>query len=109
MAPSRKLPSGATTEANKAWEYHSPGHDVAEAIIPCTGQLPPEFADWPTHMQDELFLAAEQLALMTGKPYTLYHAICDYDIDAKGWYVRAIAIAPRGAPTLRIIETPTQH
>lgn len=101
MERSNKLPSGATTD-NREWRYNAPGHDVAEAIQNVSGQLPPEFADWPAHIQDILFLAVDRLAHVTGKPYTLFHAICDYDVDT-GWYVRAIAVAPRGGGIL------TQH
>lgn len=107
MAPSRKLPSGATTD-DTSWRYHAPGHDVAECVQNVTGQLPSEFADWPTHIQDELFLAVELLARVSGKPFTLYHAICAHDIDT-GWYVRAIAVAPTGKPVLELLANRTQH
>ena len=74
------------------WKYNCPGYDVADCIAPITGPLQGEFKDWPQMIQDTLFIAAGELAMRTGKPYELYHCICDHDPD--GWYVRAICIAP---------------
>lgn len=75
------------------WKYDCPGYDVADCIAPITGPLQGDFKDWPQYIQDRLFLAAEELAQRTGKPYELYHCIADQDPD--GFFIRAVCIAPR--------------
>ncbi len=71
----------------------TPNYYVAECIVNVSAQLAPEFADWPSNIQDGVYAAIYQLSERTGRNYALYRAWCDYDVDA-GWYVCAVARAP---------------
>ena len=86
-------PSGVTV-------LKDPGYDVAECIIDVTAPLPPDFNDWPSHMQDKVFLALADLATKTQKPYELARVSCEKDWDTGGYYVKMIATARRKLNTL---------
>lgn len=67
---------------------------VAELIVNITAELPPDMSDWPSYVQDRIYLAVHELSTRTGRNYKLFHAVCDYDVD-QGWNIKAIARAPR--------------
>ena len=69
------------------------------AVVKCSGPLPPDFADWPAKLQDQVQAAVAQVEALdyvekgVRRSFSIIETFCDKDED--GWFVR---ISIQGPP-----------
>ena len=71
-------------------EYNIDGIRTFDLVANTTAKLEGTFDDWPSHIQDEIYLALAAKAAQVGLPLEIVESLSDVDIDS-GPYVRVRA------------------
>ncbi len=67
-----------------------------ECIAKVSGYLEGDFEDWPSHIQDRLYLELEKKSQAERKSLKIVFGICDFDHEDEEWFVRVTAVQDLG-------------